>query len=291
MRFVVLLCAAASLAGAQTNSAADAVFARAKQLVVGGNGAAGRVLVDSVLAATTPDTPLYADALYWRAALAASPDDAERDYRRLIVEYPLSPKTGEATYQLAQLESARGDRAAAAGHLQRFVLENPKADERPRAYMQLVRMLFEQNDFPRGCSALHDALSQIPRSDVESRNQLEYYSPRCTANDAGPGGRVPLSPPAAAAPPNDTSKREAAARGAPAKFTLQIAAYASRTEAETLVRRLKARKLDARVVTSGKLYRVRIGRYPSRAAAAAAQKDLKAKKISAFVTDIEPDAK
>jgi cell division protein FtsN len=44
-------------------------------------------------------------------------------------------------------------------------------------------------------------------------------------------------------------------------------------------------------VTSGKLYRVRIGRYPSRAAATAVQKDLKAKKISAFVTDVEPDAK
>src|SRR5579885_2931882 len=133
MRFVVLLCAAASLAGAQSASNADAVFARAKQLVVGGNGAAGRVLIDSVLAANAPDTPAYADALYWRAALAATPEDAEQDYRRLIVEYPLSPHTGDALYQLAQIEVARGDRDAAADHLQRFLLENPKAPQRPRA--------------------------------------------------------------------------------------------------------------------------------------------------------------
>ena len=32
-------------------------FARARQLVVNGNGAAGRLLVDSVIAATSPDTP------------------------------------------------------------------------------------------------------------------------------------------------------------------------------------------------------------------------------------------
>src|SRR3569833_2859434 len=65
MRFVVLLCAAASIAGAQSASGPDAVYARAKQLVVSGNGAAGRVLIDSVLAANTSDSPVFADALYW----------------------------------------------------------------------------------------------------------------------------------------------------------------------------------------------------------------------------------
>jgi tetratricopeptide (TPR) repeat protein len=290
MRFVVLLCAAASIAGAQTPGA-DAVFARAKQLVVSGNGAAGRVLIDSVLAASSPESAVYADALYWRAALAASPEDAERDYRRIIVEYPLSAKSGDAMYQLAQLEAVRGDRAAASEHLQQFVLENPKAEQRPRAYMQLVRMLFELNNFPRGCTALHDALAEIPKGDVESRNQLEYYSPRCAANDVGPGGRVPLSPPTASLPATDTAHHEVAAHAPAAKYTLQVAAYTSRSEAEALVKRLKARKLDARVVPSGKLYRVRIGRFATRAAALAEQKTLKARKITALVTDIGQDDK
>src|SRR6185503_2318043 len=145
MRFVVLLCAAASIAGAQTSSGADAVFARAKQLVVSGNGAAGRVLIDSVLAANNSDSPVYADALYWRAALAATPQDAERDYRRLVVEYPLASKTGDALFQLAQLETARGDRISASEHLQEYLLDNPKAADRQRAHMQLVPMLFDLN--------------------------------------------------------------------------------------------------------------------------------------------------
>jgi len=290
MRFVVLLCAAASIAGAQSPSAADAVFARAKQLVVSGNGAAGRVLIDSVLAANAPDTPVYADALYWRAALAATPEDAEGDYKRLIVEYPLSRRTGDALYQLAQLEIARGERESAADHLERFLLENPQAAERPRASMQVVRLLFDENSLPRACSALRNALAETPKSAVEARNQLEYYSPRCVANDVSGGGRVPVTPatPTPAPTTRDTS-REASAPVKAGKFTLQIAAYTSRSDAEALAKRLKARKLDARVVPSGKLYRVRVGRYETRGEAVAEQKTLKAKKISAFVTDIGRD--
>lgn len=288
MRFAVLLaafCASASVVDAQTSSA-DAVFARAKQLVVSGNGAAGRVLVDSVLAASSPDSPIYADALYWRAALAASPADAERDYRRIVVEYPLSPKSGDAMYQLGQLEASRGDQAGAVEHLEQFVRDNPKAEQRPRAYMQLVRLLFEQNDYPHGCSALRDALDAIPKSDVESRNQLDYYSPRCVANDVGSGGRVPISPPAASPPSRDTVRHVDTATAAPAKYTLQVAAYTSRTQAETLAKRLQARKLDARVVPSGKLYRVRIGRFATRSAALAEQTTLKARKISTMVAEM-----
>src|SRR3954470_24118405 len=116
------------VAGAQTPASrptsAESVFARARTLVVNGNGAAGRLLVDSVVAATEPDTPAYAEALYWRATLAATSVDAERDYRRIVVEYPLSPREADALLQLAQLEVARGDRASASIHLERYLLEN-----------------------------------------------------------------------------------------------------------------------------------------------------------------------
>src|SRR3954470_18908402 len=92
------------VAGAQTPASrptsAESVFARARTLVVNGNGAAGRLLVDSVVAATEPDTPAYAEALYWRARLAVGAD-AERDYRRILVDFPLSPRSGDALLQLA----------------------------------------------------------------------------------------------------------------------------------------------------------------------------------------------
>jgi len=304
-RWILLLSlAAVAGAGAQSNVSgrsanADSVFARARQLVQNGNGAAGRVLIDSVVAAT--------EALYWRATLAAESADAERDYRRIVVEYPLSQRTGEALLQLAQLESARGDRAAAAAHLERFVLENPKSADEQRASVQLVRLSFEQNDLPRGCIALRRTLNEVPSTSVELRNQLEYYSPRCVGVDTAHVVVAAAPPPAATPPPHqpkspvptpsrpgakrDTTHRDtvAAPRPATGRYTLQVAAYALRADADRLAKTLKARKLDVRVAGTSGLFRVRIGHYETRSAAAAAALELKAKKVVAFVTEVGPE--
>jgi hypothetical protein len=284
--FTLFVLAAGSVAHAQ--SRADSVFARARQLVTSGNGAAGRVLIDSVIAASPPDTPEYGDALYWRASLAATSADAERDYRRIVVEYPLSAHSGDALLQLAQLEVARGDRAPAATHLDRFLLENPQHPERARAGLLLVRLLFEQSDLPRGCRVLRRTLTDVPDSAVETRNQLQYYSPRCAAADANPASQLPLSSPA------DTARARHDTTATPRKagrYTLQVAAFAKRSDADALAKRLKTRGIDVRVVGASKPFRVRVGRYETRAAAAEAAKQLKAKKITAIVTDIGADDK
>lgn len=286
LRSLIILSLAAGSASAQ--SKADSVFARARQLVTSGNGAAGRVLIDSVIAATTPDTPDYGEALYWRASLAATSADAERDYRRVVVEYPLSAHSGDALLQLAQLEVARGDRAPATTHLDRFLLENPQHPERARAGLLLVRLLFEQSDLPRGCSVLRRTLNEVPDSAVETRNQLQYYSPRCAAADANPASQLPLPSSADTA----RSRRDTATTATKSgRYTLQVAAFTKRSEADALAKRLKARGIDVRVVGASKPFRVRVGRYATRAAAAAAAKQLKAKKISAVVTDIGADDK
>jgi len=267
----------------------DSVFARARQLVVNGNGAGGRLLIDSVVAATSPDSPSYADALYWRAALAATSADAERDYRRIIVEYPLSAHSGDALFQLAQIEAARGDRSAAALHLDRFLLENPTNAERGRAGLLLVRTSFDAGDAQHACIVLGRTLNEVPSEQVELRNQLDYYSPRCasvdTTNASGSGATS-----ASSAPAKDTTRREAAV--APkGKYTLQVASYNSKADAEKLTSRLKARGLDARLVGATKVFRVRIGHYQTRAAAAAAARELRTKKIDAFVTEIGAEEK
>jgi hypothetical protein len=286
--FAMLTAVASPLAAQQQN--VDAIFARARQLVVNGNGTAGRLVIDSVLSATPTSSPVYGEALYWRAALAASSADAERDYRQLVVEYPLSSHAGDALYQLAQLESARGDRASASRHLEQFLTDNPKHGERPRAVLLYVRLLMEQNELPRGCSVLRQTIKDLPDSAIETRNQLEYYVPRCAASDVTPGGAAPVA--AAAEPARDSVREKPAPTVAPkARYTLQIAAYKSKTEADALVKKLKARKIDARNVPSGKLYRVRVGKYATRGAADAAKRELKAKKIDAFVTEMGADDK
>ena len=276
-------------------AAPDSVFARAQKLVASGNGAAGRLLVDSVLAATDPDAPGYAEALYWRAALASSTDDAARDYRRIVVEYPTSPRTADALLALAQLEVASGDRSLAATHLERFLLENPKHPQRAKAGLLLAQISFDQNDLVHGCAAVKETLTEIPPDAVEMRNQLQYYLPRCTANDVNPASQLPLNPQtkagsvAGGSSSADTTRAGSRAASSKGKYTLQIAAYASKSDAAALVKRLKARGFDARVVDGTKLYRVRVGHYPSRAAAGAAQTELKAKKIAAFVTESGAD--
>ena len=266
----------------------DSVFARARQLVVGGNGSAGRLLIDSVVAATSPDSQGYADAIYWRAALAATSADAERDYRRVIVEYPLSAHAGDALFQLAQIESARGDRPAAVIHLDRFLLENPTNAERGRAGLLLVRTSFDAGDAPHACIALGRAMRDVPPDQVELRNQLDYYSPRCSNVDTTKAASGATG--AAPATAKDTARRDAvpAPKG---KYTLQVASYNSKTDAEKLTSRLKARGLDARLIGATKVFRVRIGHYQTRAAATAAARELRAKKIDAFVTEIGAEEK
>jgi tetratricopeptide (TPR) repeat protein len=296
-RFLLLSCVFVLVTGATParaqslpGASADSVFARARRLVATGNGAAGRLLVDSVLAATDPNTPQYADALYWRAALSTNGADAERDYRRIVVEYGASARSGDALLQLAQLESARGDRATAADHLERFLLENPGHAERTRASLALVRLLVDQNDLPRACSTLRQALREVPDSAVETRNQLQYYSSRCVANDASPAARVPVAGTPTAKDSGSAAKRDSSrAPEAKARYTLQVAAYASRSDATALAGRLKARGFETRVVGSGKPFRVRIGRYATRADAVAAQTRLKARKITATIAEIGAD--
>ncbi len=275
--------------------AADSVFARARRLVSSGNGAAGRVLVDSMVAAAPPDSPIFAEALYWRAALAASPADAEKDYRRLVVEYWYAPHLGDALVQLAQFERARGDRAAATEHLERYMAEAPTHPDRARVGLTLVRLLFDQNDVARGCTAWRQATNAVPSGDVELRNQLSYYSARCTANDVSAGSRVPVAYPPGVAPPTaakkDTAAHADSADAPKGRYTLQLAAYQTKAEATRLMTKLASRGVTARVVGTTKLFRVRVGRYDTRTAALAAQQQLKAKKLNAIVTEIGPDDK
>jgi len=306
------------------SDARDTLFLRARGLVAGGNGAAGRALVDSALAATTPGTTEYATALYWRGALSSTAADAERDYRRIIVEYPFSPHSGDALLALAQLEMARGERDPAIDHLERFLLQRPNDPERVRAGIWLGRMLLEQNQLAKGCAVLLRTRASLGDRAVETRNQVDYYAARCAGVDTTP----PAPRSAAAAPPaarvaraDSTTKRatsrdttaskprarrdstivdsarrkpvapNAAVTAATGRFTVQVAAYDTRQAAEQLVTRLSGRGIVARIVSSTAApYRVRVGRYATDAAATAAARELKEKGIVGFVTTTDNES-
>jgi cell division septation protein DedD len=158
-------------------------YQRAERLVREGRGAEGRAIVDSVLKSMPDDTPEYAEGLYWRATLASDAADAERDYRRIIVEYPLSSRSEDALINLAQLELARGDRPRAIATLERFEREHPNSSSRARVTLWRARALFDSRNEPAACAAVATARSRVGDGDVELRNQIDFLAPRCVGVD------------------------------------------------------------------------------------------------------------
>src|SRR5438552_1875316 len=353
----VLLCSAASTSISQVSAKPpDPVFARAQALVSDGNGAAGRALIDSVIRATPPIAPLYPQALFWRASLAASAADAESDYKHIVVDYPLAPQAADALLRLAQLELARGDRDGALAHLQRVPRDYPRSKSLARASYWMARVLFEKNDIPSACAANASALAQADTLEVELRNQIQYQGQRCPAsvvanasaataanNSASPvrppapgnestaaraantGTATPVKqlpestvqatrpkPPAEAndakpsivdpakAPKAPTEKPQiktaaekpvtkatvtttATTAAAPNGYSVQVAAYNQKAEADKLVSMLKARGYAVRVDGSVAPFRVRIGHYLTEKDAEDALKRIKAKRMDGFV--------
>ena len=323
----------------------DPVFVRAQALVSDGNGVAGRALIDSMIAATPPSAPLYPQALFWRASLAASAADAESDYKHIVVDYPLTPQAPDALLRLAQLELARGDRDGALGHLQRIPRDYPHSKSLARANYWIARVFFEKNDLVNGCAANANALAQLDSGEVELRNQIQYQGQRCPlpgasvvaptpvastttkdsaatglqksaetkhpippaeANDAKPSivdpakapvvkPQVPPEAPAVKGQAPAEVKAPVEVKETPAvktpaevkavvpEYSVQVAAYKTRSDADKLVTSLKTRGYDARVDVSPDWFRVRIGRYATERAAEGQLREMKAKQMTGFV--------
>lgn len=209
---------AAMAAGAQSvatpPSPNDSTFRRARKLVSEGNGAAGRALVDTLLSREQEGRPGYGAALYWRGALAETAAGAERDYRQVIVEYPLSAYADDALLAMAELEQARGDRAGALQHLQRFVREHPVSTARGTAAFAGARLAFELGDTRAACNLITDARASVPGNEVELRNQIDYYASRCPSSS-------PVAPPAPSSLPATTTAARDSGRGASPARTRQ----------------------------------------------------------------------
>ena len=311
----MILIAAPTISVAQSDTtmrtAGDSALARARALVNEGREADGRKILDSLLRVNAPESAIYPEALYWRGALAGTAADAERDYRRLLIEAPLSARAEDALLQLANLLQARGDRRGASDYLQRFMLTYSNSPARPRVALSLVRLLFDQGpqQQARACEALRMGREVIPKENLELRNQLDYYEPRCIAElapavapetTAVPIDSTKVSAQLAdtmLAKPSTPARSEAASVSKPSTspvsspsspafsyYSVQVAAYQSKEPAAKLVSLLKERGLEARVDGTKAPFRVRVGKYTSRADAVKAQASLKAQGQNGFIT-------
>ena len=292
--------AAAPVAAQDTTLAAQrsAALQRAQRLVNDGSGPEGRALMDSLLNRTEPRSPEEAEILFWRATLAESWDQAQRDYLRVMLEHERSPHAGAAMLRLAQGEIVRGDRDAALRYLERIAREAPNSPVRGEAGLLHGRTLFDRGDRASGCAVLRTNRERVPAGALELVNQYDYLTRGCEAVAAVP---APITPPApaepVAPPPNPTPSPAqqpvvppAAVSPAPSGalvWSVQIAAFQTSDEARRFAAEMRERGYDTRVDGTTAPFRVRFGRYPTRAAASTAMEDYKAKERSdAFLAQV-----
>jgi cell division septation protein DedD len=302
-RFLFALALSALAAGAQTPDtsarAQDTVVARARQLVQAGKDADGRRLLDSLLVVTPTDDARFAEVLYWQGVYGATAADAERAYRRLLIEAPMSPRAEDALLRLATLEQARGDRRSASDHMQRFLLSYPNSPSRPRVSVQLVRLLFDQgpSQLARACDVLHTARAEIPASQIELRNQLEAQVPRCAYVDnqapaaaaPTPADSTPAAPPIPAATP-DTTRRALPAPNAPvaAAPATSTAAAPSQPSVAPASTSAPAAAPTPPAAPAAAFYSVQLAAYDSQESATRLVQQLSARGIEARVDGTSP---
>jgi tetratricopeptide (TPR) repeat protein len=261
-------------------------FARARRLVNDGEAQAGRAVVDSMLNAAAPNTPAYAEALYWRGVLAEDGEAARTDLLRVAIEFPLSPRSGDALLRLAQLEFTRGDRVAAMRHLDQLARELPDAPARAAGRYWAARLLIEDEKTAEACAALREAQRMAAVGDVELVNQIEYYLRSCPVTMPTDSAAAKIVADSAAKAAAGRQAADDGQPGAKGRWSVQVAAYGNRDNAQVLVRTLKARGLDARV-TPSKPWRVRVGYYATRAEAADVALRLSSKRSKAMIVEAE----
>jgi len=276
----------------QARTVADsAAFRRAQRVLDSGDTTRAGALLDSLVAATADGSAARADALYWRALITPNADAARVDLLTIVVDYSLAPRAADALLRLGQSAFAAGDRTAALRFLDQLVLEHPSSAAAAQGWFWLGRARLDNNAMQSGCAALDSARKRLPASDVERRRQVDFAAGPCRALAAAPPAPAPASPGAAAgstggaAAGGSTRPKPAQADTSTARrYSVQVAAYKSKADADKLVERLKTRGYEARVDELAQFH-VRIGLFKTRAEATALVTKLKAQQITGFVVE------
>jgi SPOR domain/Tetratricopeptide repeat len=222
-----------------------------------------RALIRRLLARLSPQDSLYPGALFTAGRVAGDATGAATNLQRVVLEYGRSVWADSALVLLTQLYFAQGDPAATVQSAERLRLDYPDSPLKPRADFWGARAYFDLKDDGHGCVLIREA-SEGAGTDVEFRNQVEFYTARCAAS---------LPPPPAAAAGDTQAPRPAAGT---TTYAVQVLAVKSAAQVDEMLTRLKVMGFDARVVrdTSG-LFKVRVGRYATRDEATQAQRRLK----------------
>jgi hypothetical protein len=185
LRVAVLLlgvCSSPALAQDIAPGTPTAVFRaieRARLLDARGDHARARQTLDSLVAQLPSGTDAMVEALFWRATYASDGSEAERDYRRLLIEQPQHRRREEALARLAEYEIVRGRLSEGRTLLQQLFQEYPAPASQGRMAYWLARSWFDEGDSTRGCAALGVATARVLADDASLRDQVTRWSRRC----------------------------------------------------------------------------------------------------------------
>ena len=286
---VLLLASQSAAQGpAPLDRGVSAAINRARGMTDRGEGAAARRVLDSLVLAQSSGSDEFAEALYWRAVLADRASDAERDWKQLAVEAPLSPRMPDALLWLGELNLVRGHHPVARRHLERLLRDYSDIPQRPKAMLWIARSYFEEGDVPRACVSVA-TLRAAPLPEGEIRLQAEEMGNRCAvATRSRVAGEIALAAPATI--PDVSVLDSVVNPGTPSRgrFSVQLGAYGTREEAQAALLRLQGLRISLRIDGNRKPFRVRSGRYPTRAAASTALAALKKRGVRGFVAETTP---
>jgi cell division septation protein DedD len=312
---ILLLATGADVLPAQDAAPSPAVLrvvARARGLIENGAGADARALLDSLVVTLAPASADLAEALYWRATLAERLSESERDWKRLPIEAPLSLRAADALVRLGELELLRGRPGTARPYFERVEKDFPETPQRAKATLWVVRSHLDERNAAAACAALGTLpLSAVP--DGELRLQHRELGKGCRGTGAvGANGAGAKSAGAKSASANGASSKDASSKAANPKaadpkdanpndvdpkdatasetgrYSVQLAAYDTRAEAEAAAKRLSTRGISARVDGEVKPFRVRTGRFATRAEANALLVKLKRQGMAGFIAELRP---
>ncbi|MBI4519214.1 MAG: SPOR domain-containing protein [Gemmatimonadetes bacterium] len=191
-------------------------------------------------------------AIWLRGRLSLDAARAEREYQRLVVEFPGGRYTDGALLRLALAAQSRGDVPRAATYLETLLRDYPSSSHRADASRRLAD--FRAN----GSLATAQATSAAAAA----------------ARTAPSPGTRPASgglPPAAERPPPAAERTPAPAAGETGRYSVQLGAFSSETRARNLATASRRGGFESRVVRvpGSRLIRVRVGRFSTQEAAAA----------------------
>ena len=153
-------------------------LAHAVRLAQEGASDSARTIVQRVLDATPTTDTLYPQVLYARAVVSSNAQDMRRDLQRVTAEYAASTWADRALLRLAQLDYATNDLEGGARNLERLRLDYPASPIYAQAAFWAGRIYFDLRRAPSACRWLAEGLTRAG-SDVELRNQLQFYNQRC----------------------------------------------------------------------------------------------------------------